>query len=248
MDNNVEEGEIVEYDRITADSATSKFLELAIKKYQFDVVGWVDYCIDNAKTNQKELPVYREKPLESLLVQDKFTTSYSTPPLQKVYNSQDTYVNWLDEEYARDQAFYEAILKNPQKLMTFLALEEIDENKEINEEINKSATDYLKVIETKKFDEKLIIKKIGEEDWLKIKMSQYPKVQLGIILGISPESIVNNFAVYFFNQLKSHFVGSNTAFMSSTGPASWYEMEKCRAELGYFRERALNSSIQNLLL
>jgi len=239
---------VVENDDKKADSATSKFLELAIKKYQFDIVGWVEYCIDNTVTNEKELPVYREKPFESLLVQDKFTKSISTPPLQKVYNSQETYIDWLNEEYARDQAFYEAILKNPQKLTTFLTMDEIEEDNEINEEINKSAADYLKVIETKKVDEELIIKKIAEEDWQKIKMSQYPKVQLGIILGTSPESVINNFAVYFFNQLKSHFVGSNTAFMSSTGPASWNEMEKCRAELRYFREHALNPSIQNLLL
>ena len=40
----------------------SKLLIDAIKKYQFDVVGWTEFCIDNKNLKQKALPKYREKP------------------------------------------------------------------------------------------------------------------------------------------------------------------------------------------
>ena len=224
------------------DSVASNFLKMAIKKYQFDVVGWTEYCIDNTKVEDEMLPVYREKPFEGLLVSNKLATISSIPSIQKVYDSQETYIDWLENEYARDQAFYEDILKNPERFVSDI------ENEALNEEINLSAENYINVIEKNKIDEIAVIDKISFDDWLSVQTSQYPKVQLGILLGAVPESIVNNFAVYFFNQLKSHFVGSNTAFMSSTGPASWHEMEKCKRELGYFREQALNPSIQNLLL
>jgi len=37
------------------------------------------------------------------------------PPVQKIYDSKNKYITWLDKEYKRNQAFYEAILKNPGK-------------------------------------------------------------------------------------------------------------------------------------
>ena len=66
-------------------------------------------------------------------------------------------------------------------------------------------------------------------------MSKYPKVQLGLLLGVSKEAIVNNFGIYFITLLKGHFAGSRTAFLSSAGPASWYELEQLQAELTYLK-------------
>ena len=48
------------------------------------------------------------------------------------------------------------------------------------------------------------------------------------------------------NLLKGHFAGSRTAFLSSTGPASWYELEQSKAELEYFRKKVVNSCIEKL--
>ena len=229
-------------------TAASKFLETAVKRYQFDVVGWTEYCLDNTMVREKMLPVYRQKPYENLRIQDKLVTAYGMPPLKKVYDSRENYTAWLDEEYGRDQAFYEAILKNPDKIMLSLGLgsERDQKDRELNEEIDRSAAEYLQVIEGKKVDEAVIIENIDKDIWLDIKTSEHPKVQLGVELGAAPEPIVNNFAVYFMNQLKGHFAGSKTAFLTSTGPASWNEMEKCRIEMDYFRKQILGPSIKKL--
>ena len=47
-------GEIINIDSLYGElminsqgSKDSKLLEMAIKRYQFDVVGWTEYCIDN---------------------------------------------------------------------------------------------------------------------------------------------------------------------------------------------------------
>ncbi len=222
-------------------SKDSKLLEMAIKRYQFDVVGWTEYCIDNKILKHKELPVYRQKPLENLRIQDKFLTGLSTPSIKKVYDSPNHYIQYLAEEYVRDQAFYETILKNPGKFKT--------DNKDIllNKEIDHSAKEYLKTIEKRKIDEEALIGRIKNDKWLDIKMSKYPKVQLGLILGVSQEAIVNNFGLYFMNLLKGHFAGSRTAFLSSTGPASWYELEQTKAELAYFKKEVVKPCIEKHL-
>lgn len=222
-------------------SKDSKLLEMAIKRYQFDVVGWTEYCIDNKILKHKELPVYRQKPLENLRIQDKFLTGLSTPPIKKVYDSPNHYIQYLAEEYVRDQAFYETILKNPGKFKT--------DNNDIllNKEIDNSAKEYLKTIEKRKIDEKALIGRIQNDKWLDVKMSKYPKIQLGLILGVSQEAIVNNFGLYFMNLLKGHFAGSRTAFLSSTGPASWYELEQCEAELAYFNKEVVKPCIEKHL-
>jgi len=223
------------------DSADSKLLKMAIKRYQFDVVGWTEFCIDNKVLKQKALPVYRQKPLENLLIQNKILTGLSTPSIKKVYESPKHYIKYLDEEYVRDQAFYEAILKNPGKFKT--------DSTDIllNEEIDNSAKKYLKNIKKRKIDEGALIDRIHNDKWLDVKMSKYPKIQLGLILGISKEAIVNNFGLYFMNLLKGHFSGSRTAFLSSTGPASWYELEQSKAELAYFNKEVIKPCIEKHL-
>ena len=35
----------------------SKLLEMAIKRYQFDVVGWTRYCTESTSTERKALPI-----------------------------------------------------------------------------------------------------------------------------------------------------------------------------------------------
>ena len=141
----------------------------------------------------------------------------------------------------RDQAFYETILKNPGKFKTD------DKDILLNKEIDRSAKEYLKTIEKRKIDEEALIGRIQNDKWLDVKMSKYPKIQLGLILGVSQEAIVNNFGLYFMNLLKGHFAGSRTAFLSSAGPASWYELEQCEAELAYFKKEVVKPCIEKHL-
>ena len=77
-------------------------------------------------------------------------------------------------------------------------------------------------------------------------MSKYPKVQLGIILGATGEAIVNNFCIYFINQLGAILGFSKTAFLSLTGPATWYEIDQCKAELEYFKKEVVDPIVKNL--
>jgi len=144
---------------------------------------------------------------------------------------------WLDEEYERDQAFYEAILKNPGKYKL------VSEDVSLNEEINESAKKYLKTIKNRRVEEESLINDIPVEQWDLIKVSKYPKVMLGLILGVSEEDIINNFGVYFINLLKAHFAGGRTAFLSSSGPEYWHELDKCKAELTYFKEEVIRPSL-----
>jgi len=220
------------------DSKISKLLSSAIKRYQFDVVGWTDFCINNKFADQKALPVFRQSPLDVLRIQDRTLNPLSTPPIKKVYESPKHYIKYLDEEYVRDQAFYEAILKNPGKFKR--------DNDDIllNKEIDQSAKKYLKTIERRKVDEEASIKNIKNDEWLNVRKSNYPKVQLGILLGASEESIVNNFGLYFINQLKAQFVGSRSAYLSSSGPASWHELERCKAELTYFKNEVVKPALK----
>ena len=214
-------------------SSVSKLLEMAIKRYQFDVVGWTKYCTGTKNVKQKALPSGKSESLELLRIQDKISTSLNTPPIQKIYNSKTDYIKWLDKEYDRDQAFYEAILKNPGKY-------KLDsEDEALNEEINNSAKKYLRTIKGRRVDEKSLIKDIPAEKWDEIKISQYPKVVLGLILGATEEDIMNNFGLYFINVLKAHFASSRTAFLTSTGPASWHELEQCKNELTYFKKEVI---------
>ena len=87
------------------------------------------------------------------------------------------------------------------------------------------------------------IRNITDEQWEEIKISKYPKVVLGIILGASEEDIMNNFGLYFINLLKAHFAGGRTAFLSSSGPEYWHEIDKCKAELTYFKVEVIRPSL-----
>ena len=232
--------DLTQYDKLKQSLAVSKILKMAIKRYQFDVVGWTEYCIDNKDLKQKALPVYRQKLLENLRIQNKILASLSTPSIKKVYESPNHYILWLNEEYVRDQAFYETILKNPSKSKTDF------EDISLNKEIDKSAEKYLKTIDKRKIKEEALIRGIQDDNWYRIKMSKYPKVQLGIILGATGEAIVNNFCIYFINQLGAILGGSKTAFLSLTGPATWYEIDQCKAELAYFKKEVVDPIVKNL--
>jgi len=218
-------------------SSISKLLEMAIKRYQFDVVGWTKFCTDNKNIERKALPSGKSESLEILRIQDKISTPLNTPPIQKIYDSKNDYIKWLDKEYDRDQAFYEVILKNPGKYNLDL------KDNSLNEEINNSARKYLKTIKGRRVDEESLIKEIPVEKWDEIKISKYPKVLLGLILGASEEDIINNFGLYFINLLKAHFAGGRTAFLSSSGPEYWHELDKCKAELTYFKEEVIRPSL-----
>jgi hypothetical protein len=232
--------DITRFNKIKNSLTASKFLENAIKRYQTDIVGWTEYCIDNKNINDKALPIYRQKPLENLRLQNKIISSLSNPPIKKIYDSQNHYVRWLDEEYNRDQAFYEAILKNPSKFTYD------QEDILLNKEIDQSAKKYLKTIEKRKIDEEVLIRSIQNDSWHRIKKSKFPKVQLGVTLGAHGDAIVNNFCVYFINQLMAFLAGSKTAFLSLTGPATWYEIDQCKAELSYFKKEVVDPIIKNL--
>lgn len=218
-------------------SNVSKLLEMAIKRYQFDVVGWTRYCTEYTNTERKALPSGPSESLEMLRIQDKLSTPLDTPPVQKIYDSKNSYINWLGKEYERDQAFYEVILKNPGKYK----LDSEDES--LNEEINNSAKKYLKTIKGRRVNEESLIKNISTELWDEIKVSKYPKVMLGLFLGASEEDIINNFGVYFINLLKAHFAGGRTAFLSSSGPEYWHELDRCKVELTYFKKEVVRPSL-----
>jgi len=218
-------------------SNVSKLLEMAIKRYQFDIVGWTRYCNESTNGERKALPSRPSESLELLRIQDKLSTPLDTPPVQKIYNSKNSYIKWLDNEYERDQAFYEAILKNPGKY-------ELDsEDESINEEINHSAKKYLKTIKSRRINEEFLINNIPSELWDEIKVSKYPKVMLGLILGASEEDIINNFGLYFINLLKAHFSSGRTAFLSSSGPEYWHELDRCKVELTYFKKEVVRPSL-----
>ena len=218
-------------------SSVSKLLEMAIKRYQFDVVGWTKYCTDNKSTERKALPSGKSESLEMLRIQDKISTLLNTPQAQKIYDSKSDYITWLDKEYVRDQAFYETILKNPGKYRLG------SKGDSLNEEIDNSAKEYLKTIKGRRVDEESLINDIPDEKWGEIKISKYPKVMLGLILGASEEDIISNFGLYFINLLKAHFASGRTAFLSSSGPEYWHELDKCKAELTYFKEEVIRPSL-----
>lgn len=219
-------------------SNVSKLLEMAIKRYQFDVVGWTKYCTTSTSNRIEKLSSNTSATLEMLRVQDKLSTSPDTAAVQKIYDSKDEFVKWLNIEYEKDQAFYEAILKNPVKY-------KLDsEDKSLHEEINHSAEQYLKTLNGRRINEERLIKNIDSELWHEIKISKYPKVMLGLILGATEEDIINNFGIYFINLLKAHFAGGRTAFLSSSGPEYWHELDKCKAELTYFKEEVIRPSLE----
>jgi len=218
------------------ETGISKLLELAIKRYQFDIVGWTRFCNENKISESKTLPKGKSESLELLRIQDKISKPLDSPSIQKIYDSKDEFINWLDKEYVKDQAFYESILKNPSKYYLDL------EDSLLNEEIDNSAKEYLKKLKGRKSDEESLIRDISDEEWDKIKAAKYPKVLLGLILGASAKDILNNFGLYFVNLLKAHFVGSRTAFLSSSGPNYWHEIDKCKAELTYFKQEVIRPS------
>ena len=218
----------------------SKLLTNAIKKYQFDVVGWTEFCIDNKNQKQKALQKYRDNPLEDLRLQERNLSYKSNPPIKTVFESKTKYITHLGKEYVKDQAFYEAILKNPGKYK-----KDIDD-KLLNEEIDKSAEKYLKNIKKRKNDEEEIINSLKYEDWQEIRKSKYPKVQLGLMLGVSKEAIINNFGLYFINQLKAEFMGSRTAYLTSSGPSSWHEIDRIEKELTYFNKEVVTPLIKKV--
>lgn len=232
--------DIIKNGKLKQSLQVSNLLKKAIDRYQFDIVGWTEYCTDNKTQEQKALLVYHNKPFEDLRMRARILSPLSTTSIKKVYESKSSYIKYLDEEYVRDKAFYEAILKNPGKYKTDL------EDDLLNEEINKSAKKYLKSIKKRKIDEETLIKGIKSKDWIDIKNSKYPKVMLGLILGASKDAIINNFGLYFINQLKAQFAGSRTAYLSSSGPTSWHEIERVKAELTYFKKEVINPIVKKL--
>ena len=64
------------------------------------------------------------------------------------------------------------------------------------------------------------------------------------MLGLSKEAIINNFGFYFINQLKAEFFGSRSAYLSSSGPYSWHELERIERELAYFKKEVVIPMIQ----
>ncbi len=222
---------------VSKERGISKLLEMAIKRYQFDIVGWTRFCTGNKISERKALPRGKSESLELLRIQDKISKPLDSPPIQKIYGSKDEFINWLDKEYIKDQAFYEAILKNPSKYNLDL------EDSLLNKEIDNSAKEYLKKLKGRKSDEESLIREISDEQWDKIKVVKYPKVLLGLILGASAEDIMNNFGLYFVNLLKAHFASSRTAFLSSSGPNYWHEIDKCKAELTYFKQEVIRPSL-----
>jgi hypothetical protein len=212
----------------------SKLLEMAITRYQYDVVGWTKFCTDTKNNKQKVLSPAKSESLEILRIQDKISTSLNTPSVHKIFNSKSDYITWLDKEYTKDKAFYEAILKNPGKY-------KLDSKDGLLEkEIDNSARKYLNTLHERKVDEASLVKGISDEEWDEIRVSKYPKIFLGLILGASEADIVNNFGLYFINLLKAHFAGSRTAFLTSSGPASWQQMEQCKNELEYFKKEVIH--------
>jgi hypothetical protein len=226
--------------KLKKNAGVSKLLIDAIKKYQYDIVGWTEFCIDNKNMKQKKLMKYRERPLENLRLQERNPLSLSAPPLKTVFASKDRYIKHLDKEYVKDQAFYEAILKNPGKYKSGI------DDKLLNKEIDKSAKKYLKNIMKRKSDEEAIINSLKSEDWLEISNSKYPKVKLGLFLGITKEAVINNFGLYFINLIKAEFLGTRTAYLSSTGPSSWHEIDRIEKELEYFKKEVVNPMIKKV--
>jgi hypothetical protein len=115
----------------------------------------------------------------------------------------------------------------------------------INKEIDTSAKKYLKTIKKRRINEKSIINDISDKKWDEIKISKYPKVFLGLMLGASEKDIINNFGIYFINLLKAYFASGRTAFLSSSGPEYWNELDQCKAELTYFSEEVIRPSLYN---
>jgi len=216
----------------------SKLLEMAIRRYQFDVVGWTRFCTENNISKRKSLHTGKSESLELLRIQDKISKPFDAPSIKKIYDSKDEFINWLDKEYVKDQAFYEAVLNNPNKYKL-----DLDESL-LNREIDNSAKEYLSKLKGRRFYEESLIRDISDEQWDMIKISKYPKVLLGLILGASEEDIMNNFGLYFVNLLKAHFAGSRTAFLSSSGPNYWHEIDKCKAELTYFKQEVICPSLK----
>ena len=66
------------------------------------------------------------------------------------------------------------------------------------------------------------------------------------MLGVSKEAIVNNFGLYFINQLKAEFMGSRTAYLTSSGPSSWHEIERIETELAYFNKEVVTPLIKKV--
>jgi len=218
-------------------SNISNLLKMAIKQYQFDVVGWVNFCNEKKNTEFRLIPEHKSESLDILRIQDKISKFLNTPPIKKIYNSKSEFINWLDKEYTKDQTFYETILKNPRKYKLGL------EYNLINKEIDESAKNYLKTIKKFRVNEKSIINDISDNKWYQIKISKYPKVFLGLILGASEKDILNNFGIYFINLLKAYFSSGRTAFLSSSGPEYWHEIDKCKAELTYFKEEVIRPTL-----
>jgi len=195
--NNVLVRNLIQQEELKQTLPVSNLLKMAIKRYQFDIVGWTGYCIDNKGLNQKALPVYHQKPLEDLRIRDRILLPLQTQSIKEVYDSKSHYIRHLNKEYFRDQAFYEAILKNPSKYKTDF------EDNLLNEEIDKSAKKYLKTIKKRRIDEEALI-------------------------------------------IKAQFLGRRSAYLSSSGPTSWHEIEQCEAELTYFKKEVVNPIVKKL--
>ena len=222
-------------------ASVSKLFTQAIEWYQCDVVGWLMYCTSTDKhLLQEKRSTIQQPALEILRIKERIRAQVHAPNVKKIYSSKESFLDWLHQEYNRDQAFYEAIIENTQKSKSDSKVHTV------NHEIDIDAREYLRVLRQKYCDEARIIDTISDKTWNDIKNSQYPKVMLGLILGASEEVLVQNFGLYFLSRLKAQFAGSRTALLSSSGPNYWHELDRCEVELTYFKNTVVRPCIQQM--
>jgi hypothetical protein len=221
----------------TLSKASQMSMDNYIKRFQYDVVGWTQFIIDCREPLLDKLPEFCPEPSKNLPIRDRSTSLVCAPPIEKIYENKESYLQWLKEEYARDHAFYQCILERSKSA----------NRKELGElqiEVDCNARDYLKVLEKMELSEKERILAIPDADWELISKSKYPKIELARLLGAIPEAIVANFGIYLYSTLQGEFTGSRSAFFSATGPTYWQVLEASKAELDYFRTKALKTASQ----
>jgi len=222
-------------------SSVSKLLTQAIDWYQCDVVGWLLYCTSpDQLLLQEKRTIMHQPALDFLRIKERIRSQVHAPNLKKIYDSKENFLDWLHQEYMRDQAFYEAVIENAQKPKRDSTVNTV------NQEIDVDAREYLRVLRLRYSDEASIIKNISNKTWGDIRDSNYPKVMLGLILGVSEEALVQNFGLYFLSRLKAQFAGSRTALLSSSGPNYWHELDRCEVELTYFKNKVVIPCIQHI--
>lgn len=222
--------------------ATRRSLDKFIKRYQYDIVGWTEFCVTNVESTKRMPPEDSQGALEFLRTQERFNDLTCAPPVEKIYSDKESYIQWHDEEYERDRAFYQCVLRRSKEIMVALGLR-TDVVDEIKLEVDRDALNYLDTLEQKKSEEISRIMTMPESDWSIVRSARYPKVQLGCLLGADPEAIVVNFGIYLVCGLQGEFHGSKSAFLSASGPTLWQMLGASKAELAYFKENVLSPSI-----